>query len=174
MSLTLTGIDDLKKLAVDKIQAPVSKDVVPLARLNQNLSKRQQTRAVSWKPWTAGSAWAALGINGSLIPVSEGAHRDYAFAMQIPVPLASIVGKYALLMSVSVRTFPLCPMTFKILDGSSLAVARVLDIEHPFLKACDQGDLIAVRTMLGTGEGRPSDVSSDSWSPLTVSIVYTT
>lgn len=103
-----------------------------------------------------------------MIPVTEGAHRDYSFAIQVPVPLAWIVGRYALLMSVSVRTFPLCPMTFKVLDGSSLAVARVLEENHSFIQACDRGDLIAVRTFLSSGEGRANDVCGDNWSPLTV------
>lgn len=136
---------------------------------SRSTAKDYRSRQVTRKSWTTGTAYAAFGVNASLIPIDEGMHRDYACAMQIPMPLSRIVGKYALLMSVSIRTFPLCPMTFRILDGSNLAIARILSPIHPFMEACDRGDLIAVRTMLQTGEGRASDITEDNWSPLTVS-----
>lgn len=74
-----------------------------------------------------------------------------------------------LVMTVSVRTFPLCPLNLSLRHESSLALARVLDNDHKFLVACDRGDLLAVRRMLKDGEGRPTDIEARNWTPLAVS-----
>lgn len=121
-------------------------------------------------PWSAGSPWTFFGIQGSVIPTVQGACRDYSFAMFAKLPFTPIIGKYALLISVAVRTFPLCPFSYRLLGGSNLTVARIVDNDSPFMKACDDGNLIAVRSMLQSGQGRPSDITDQNWNPLTVCV----
>ena len=102
------------------------------------------------------------------MPTTQGAHQDYFLAMQLSIPLSQIISPYAFIMSLSVRTFPLCPSKFNI-HGSSFALARIVPEDDPFMVACDEGNLIEVRTMLQKGQGRPTDMIDRNWSPLAVS-----
>jgi hypothetical protein len=126
-------------------------------------------RVLRYKPVSLEDSWTSWGVRYSLIPTSQGPYRDFCLAMQVSVPLARILGRYVFVMAVSVRTFPLCPMKFSFRHGSSFAIARVLDNDHKFLVACDRGDILAVRSMLQDGQGRPTDIGDRNWTPLAVS-----
>lgn len=126
-------------------------------------------RTLQCKPTSLEESWASWGVRYSLIPTSQGPYRDFCVAMQISVPLACILGRYMFVMAVLIRTFPLCPLSLSLRHGSSFALARVLDNDHKFLVACDRGDLIAVRSMLQDGQGRPTDIGDKNWTPLAVS-----
>ena len=131
--------------------------------------KHHDPRRLDPEPWTFGSNWAVFGVKGGFVPTTQGAHKDYFLAMQVSIPLSQIFRPSAFILSLSVRTFPLCPSRFELLHGSSYAVARVVPQDDPFMVACDRGDLISVRTMLQNGEGRPTDVIDRNWTPLAVS-----
>lgn len=125
-------------------------------------------RRLVWTPWSLGSNWAALGVSGSLIPTEYGRYWDYSIAMQLCMPAAQSYLPYAFLMSVSVRTYPRSPYRFRFLRGGNIGIARLLEEDHPFIVACGDGDVEAVRTMLRTGEGRADDIVARNWHPLAV------
>ena len=58
---------------------------------------------------------------------------------------------------------------FRILEGSNLTFIRVLEVDHPFITACELGDIDIVRAMLRSGDGRASDVAGENWNTLAVS-----
>ena len=159
-------MDDLKTaLSRSKEESEKIEEAHSSSNLDVCSPKMYELRRLESEPWS-------FGVNGSFIPTVQGKHKDYFLAMQVAMPLSRIVGPYALMMSVSVRTFPLCPSKFKFLHGSSLALARIVQEDDPFMVACDRGDLIAVRTMLQKGQGRPTDVIDRNWTPLAVSIAF--
>ncbi len=165
ISLTLRGLDELKA----KIEHITDSDVKQHSHSGAIGSPKQdEHRRLQSPPCWLDSTWAVFGATGSLISTEQGAHKDYFMAMQIALPLDRIIGEYALVMAVSVRTFPLCPSKFRLLHGSSFGVARIVDELDPFMLACDKGDLIAVRSMLQRGEGRPTDIAARNWTPLAV------
>lgn len=134
--------------------------------------KETDIRRLQSDPWSFGLNWLILGINGGLIPTIQGPYRDYFLAMQVSMPLLWLAGHHILTMSLSVRTFPLYRYHFRFLPGTSLALSRVVSKSDPFMDACDRGDLLAVREMLRSGRGRPSDVTDgelQNWTPLAVS-----
>lgn len=133
------------------------------------LKKVDERRRLLWAPWCLGSSWAAIGVNGSLIPTEYGRYWDYCLAMQLCLPLAQSVLPYAFLMSLSVRTFPQCPGKFKFLEGGNITFARVLRDDDAFILACKDGDIDAVRVMLRNGQGRATDIVAKNWNPLAVS-----
>lgn len=160
---------------VENIEATLSilaKEDKRNSRSSESLSGRLQVqrsqRRLQSEPWSLHSRWAQLGIDSTFIATTQNNFRDYLWAMKIHIPLSRIVGPFMLVMSVSVRTFPLCPGQFKFLPGSSLAMARNVSNDHPFVLACDEGDLLTVRTMLQNGQGRTSDVVEANWTPLSV------
>ena len=166
----LTGVDGLKTAIAGTSNGTKEKEDLISSTSNGLDSPRQtEGRRLDSEPWSLGSNWADFGVNGSFVSTTQGAHRDHFLAIQVSLPLSRIVGPCALIMSVSVRTFPLCPGNFKLLHGSSLALARVVEEDDPFMVACDRGDLITVRSMLQNGQGRPTDVITRNRTPLTVS-----
>ena len=187
-SLTLTGIDDLKTSmsVIAKDVLSVMDDIKTAMTIAANqannspilqqwntfqtcLSRDEERRRLASEPWFFGSSWAVFGMSESCIPTVQGAHTDCFLAMQLALPLVRIVGRYAFVMSISVRTFPLCRAKFRFLNGSTFALSRILPSDDPFMVACDKGNLIAIRTMLEKGEGRVSDITDRNWTPLAVS-----
>lgn len=153
------------------ITAPIARAVVSPRSGEVLVTKatRIPKRTLRWIPNSLEDDWTPWGVRYSLIPTSQGPYRDFCVAMQIPVPLARIIGRYMFVMAVTIRTLPLCHMNLSLRHGSYFAVARVLDNDHKFLVACDRGDLLAVRSMLQDGLGRPTDIGDRNWTPLAVS-----
>lgn len=89
--------------------------------------------------------------------------------MQASTPFSQILGRYVIVIVVSMRTFALCPMKLMFRHPTALAVSRLVDNDNEFMMACDRGDTLAVRAMLRDGRGRPTDVAERNWTPLTVS-----
>jgi hypothetical protein len=48
-------------------------------------------------------------------------------------------------------------------------MARVVAGTHPFMVACAKGDTKTVRSMLRSGEGRPTDITANGQTPMLVS-----
>jgi hypothetical protein len=120
-------------------------------------------------PWTTGKVWENLGVRGAIITTQKGYHTDYNITFSISLPLARILGSYALIGCLSLRSTPLCRNYLTFRHPSYFAVARVVDRYHPFMLACQNGDLKTVRFMLRSGEGRPTDRDVVGFTPLYVS-----
>ena len=118
---------------------------------------------------TTGKGWEDLGVRGAIITTQEGYHTDYNITFSISLPLAQILGSYALTGCLSLRSTPLCRNYLTFRHPSYFAVARVVDRHHPFMLACQNGDLKTVRFMLRSGEGRPTDRDVVVFTPLYVS-----
>lgn len=168
---TLSGIGEIKSMITGLSSGfrtqpggSEAESEVPALRVSKTTK-----RVLRYKPVSLEDDCASWGVRYSLIPTSQGPYRDYCIAMQISTPLARILGRFMLVMTVSVRTIPLCPLNLSLRNGSSLALARVLDNDHKFLVACNRGDLLAVRRMLKNGEGPPTDIGARNWTPLPVS-----
>lgn len=142
-----------------------SSQAIPL----NNLERRKRNRVLRCEPLTLGAGWVPWGLRGSLIATSQGPYWDYYLAMQMSIPCSQILGCYALILELSFRTSPLCWTRLTLRNPSSLAVARVVGDQSDFMVACDRGDLLAVRSMLLDGRGRPTDVGERNWTPITVS-----
>lgn len=119
--------------------------------------------------WSAGSIMGYLGVQGSLLPFAGHGFVDYDLAMQVQLPLVAVIGKYAVTVSLSARKFSACPWKITTRHPSSFALARIVAENSDFMLACHRGDLLAVRDMLDSGSGRPTDITSKSWNPMTVS-----
>lgn len=169
--LTLTGIDELKKMVANLANRPTAHIGVCKSSIDLSATKtaRMSNRMLRYKPVSLEDDWISWGIRFSLIPTSQGPYRDFCIAMQVSVPLARILGRHMFVMTVSAQTFPLCPMKISLGHGSSFAIARVLDNDHKFIAACASGDLLAVRSMLQDGQGRVNDTTDKNWTPLAVS-----
>lgn len=126
-------------------------------------------RASVSSPWTVARSWELWGLRGSILTTQQGAKCQYDIKFSILSPLARILGGYALTGCLSLQSNPLYRNALKFRHPSYFAVARVVDHRHPFIMACWMGDVTAVRSMLQTGEGRPSDVTADGETPMLVS-----
>ena len=131
-------------------------------------TRTRRTHGLTSDPWCTGTSWASFGTRASLVPTAQDSYKDFSLAMQISLPLAQTVGRYAFNLAVNVRTFPLCPLKMKFLHPSSLGISRILPDDDAFMLACAVGDRTMVRRMLETGRGRPSDITEHNWTPLTV------
>lgn len=169
-SVLLDRVDEVKDMiSQDRHESEKDADVEDGSNsrpLMQNINSR---RRLVQAPWSSGSNWAALGINGSLIPTEYGRYWDFCLAMQLCMPVCQYFVPYAFLLSVSVRTFPLCPYRFKFLKGGNIGFARLLADDHPFIDACESGNTEVVRAMLRSREGRADDIVARNWHPLAVS-----
>ncbi|KAK3632365.1 hypothetical protein LTR56_016379 [Elasticomyces elasticus] len=168
-SLTLAVLQDLKAATNPPVQ-PVHEGEDSAVEETLVAVKHVNKRRLEGQPWVSGSYWATLGVRGSLISTGQGTHTDYNLAARMAVPLSYLLGLYAVMMQISVRTFPLCPGKFKLLHGSSLALARLVTTDDEFITACDQGDVDRVRRLLLGGRGRSTDVTERNWTPLAYAI----
>jgi len=131
--------------------------------------KAASQRTLATVPWTTGKSWENWGLRGAFIMNESDHHSDYSINFSISLPLARILGSYALTGSLSLRSVPLRWSAFTFRHPSYFAVARVVDPDHPFMVACKEGDMKTVRSMLRSGEGRPTDVTAEGYTPMLVS-----
>lgn len=120
-------------------------------------------------PWTSGKTLESWGFRGAYVTTKQSYHTDYIMNLSVSLPLARILGNYALTGCLSLRSTPLCRSSFTFRHPSYFAVARLVDGNHPFISACRHGDLETVRFMLRSGEGRPTDMTAEGKTPLFVS-----
>jgi ankyrin repeat protein len=122
--------------------------------------------AISWEASKMLQAW---GIRGSVVKSTQGHSTEYDFGFNAHLPLAWLFGSYALRGQLSIRKSSLVSNKFTPRHHSYFTVARVLEDSHPFFGACHSNDVATVRTMLSSGEGRPTDVDADGYTCLHVS-----
>lgn len=120
--------------------------------------------------WESSKPWQYLGLHRNIIKSTQGEATDYDLGFRINLPLAWLFGTYALTGQLGIRTSPR-QNTLTLRHPSYLTVARVLDRTHPFLLAFARNDLGAIRRMLHTGEGRPTDTDCDGQGLLFVGYV---
>jgi hypothetical protein len=120
-------------------------------------------------PWKLSKSWATWGLRGSFVAIKGGEYTDSNIQFSISLPLARLLGNYALTGCLSLRSASYCQSALTFRHPSYFAVARVFDQSHPFMHACAMGDVKAIRSMLRSGEGRPTDVTSQCYTPLSVS-----
>lgn len=135
----------------------------------RNRSGPTPKRILTKVPWVLGRNWQDWGVRGALIATKQGHYTDYSISVSVSLPLARILGSYALTWSLSVRSTPLCRSAFTFRPPRYFAVARVVESNHPFMSACQNGDIETVRFMLRSGEGRPTDVTPYGSTPMLVS-----
>ena len=136
---------------------------------SQTGSALSSKRALVTSPWRPGKSLESWGFSGAFITTKQGYHTDYNITFSLSLPLARILGSYALTGCLSLRSTPLCRNHLTFRHPSYFAVARVVDTYHPFMSACGNGDLETVRSMLRSGEGRPIDMNVRGDTPLAVS-----
>lgn len=119
--------------------------------------------------WKSDKRWESWGLRGSLVTSRKGPHTDYSIGFTVSLPSAWILGSYILSGQLLLRSTPLCRNAFTIRHPSYLAVARIVDEDHRFIRACVQGDSATVRSMLLSGEGRPTDTTAGGRTPMWVS-----
>jgi hypothetical protein len=126
-------------------------------------------RTVVSKPWTLAESLEPWGLRGSFITSKKGSKYEYNIKFSVSLPLARILGGYALTGCLSLESVSLFGTAFTFRHPSHFAVARVVDNYHPFMTACVIGDVETIRFMLRSGEGRPTDVTADGRTPMEVS-----
>jgi hypothetical protein len=112
------------------------------------------------------------GLHGMIVKSNQGQSTDYDLGFEINLPLAWFFGSHALRGQLSLRKSSLVSKTLTLRHPSYLTVARVYDRSHPFLEACRTNEIAAVRTMLRSGEGRPTDTVLHGMTCLGVSYLY--
>lgn len=122
--------------------------------------------------WKSDISWESWGLRGFLTTTKQGTFTDYNIGFSVSLPLARVLGSYVFSGYLSLRSTPLCQSAFTFRHPSYLAVARVVDQSHPFIQACIQDDLAKARSMLLSGEGRPTDVTIEGTSPMMVSTSF--
>jgi hypothetical protein len=151
------------------LASPSTKSSDPTTRTAPQAALRRKFEAISWKASVMLQSW---GIDGTVVKSTQGRSTDYDFGFHTHLPLAWLFGSYALRGQLSIRKSSLVSNTFTLRHPSYFTVARILDDSHPFLEACRSNDVAAVRTMLSTGEGRPTDMTSKGGTCLVVSRNY--
>jgi hypothetical protein len=142
----------------------------PTARTASQTAIMRKFEAITWDASKVLRSW---GIRGAIVKCStQGELTDYDFGFNAHLPLAWLFGSYALRGQLSIRKSLLVSNTFTLRHPSYFTVARVLDLLHPFFKACWFNDVATVRTMLLNGEGRPTDVNIHGETCLWVSHEY--
>jgi hypothetical protein len=126
-------------------------------------------RTFTSKPWLLAESWKPWGLRGSFVASKKGLKYEYNINFSVSLPLARILGGYAFTGCLSLESVPLFGTALTFRHPSYFAVARVVDESDPFMEACCLGDVETVRTMLRSGEGRPTDVTADGWTPMGVS-----
>jgi hypothetical protein len=130
------------------------------------------TRKFEGRSWKASKMLQSWGLDGTVVKSTQGQSADFDFGFNAQLPLAWLFGSYALRGQLSIRKSSLVSNTFTLRHPSYFTVARILDDSHPFFEACCSNDVAAVRTMLSTGEVRPTDMNSEGGTCLTVSRNY--
>jgi len=139
-------------------------------RRTQHVASRVAVRSTfASTPWKLSKSWATWGLRGSFVAINEGEHTESNIQFSISLPLARLLGSYALTGCLSLRSASYCRSALTLRHPSYFAVARVVDESHPFMHACAMGDVKAIRSMLRSGESRPTDVTSQGYTPLSVS-----
>jgi hypothetical protein len=129
----------------------------PTARAASQTTIIRKFEAITWESSKVLQSW---GIRGAVVKSStKGESTDYDFGFNAHLPLAWLFGSYALRGQLSIRKSSPVSNTFTLRHPSYFTVARVLDNSHPFFKACSCNDVVTVRSMLRSGEGRPTDVN---------------
>lgn len=128
-----------------------------------------ERRSLVASPWKLADSWETWGFRAGLVTIKQGHLTDYNINFSVSLPLARILGSYVLTGSLSLRSTPLRRSSFMFRHPSYFAVARVVDKYHPFMSACWKGDTKTVQFMLRSGEGRPTDQTSDGRTPMAVS-----
>jgi hypothetical protein len=126
-------------------------------------------RTLASSPWTLARNWESWGLRGSLITSKKGPNYQYNINFSVSLPLARILGGYALTGCLSFESMPLYGTALTFRHPSYFAVARVVSGDHPFIMACAQGDVETVRSMLRSGEGRPTDMNMQGSTSMEVS-----
>lgn len=132
----------------------------------------QPRRMYQGSPWALSKGWESRGLQGSVVKGTYGKSTDYNFTFKVNLPLAWLFGSYALKGELSLRKDSIRQNTLTLRHPSYFTVARVLADTHPFLEALRKNDEATVRAMLCAGEGRPTDVDSNGYNCLYVSITY--
>ncbi|KAF2716492.1 ankyrin [Polychaeton citri CBS 116435] len=167
LSSQVVALSHLEKIEQRFCNVKQSQDLKNLTCKQSRFSKprRQSARCLlSRSPNESGGTCAAVGVRYTVVSTKQGAHSDYHIALSASIPFLNVLGHYMLMVTMSIRTFPL--YTFRACVESSLSVARVISKDSPFFTACTNGDVLAVRKMLVSGQGRLSDVDEDNWTPL--------
>jgi hypothetical protein len=124
------------------------------------------SRTLTSKPWLLAKSWEPWGLRGSLVTSKKGLKYEYNINFSVSLPLARILGGYALTGCLSLESMSIFGTAFTFRHPSYFAVARVVDDYHPFMTACARGDVKTIRSMLRSGEGRPTNVTADGWTPM--------
>lgn len=122
--------------------------------------------------WEKHDSRPSLGLHSRIIKSTQGRSTDYDFGFRFNLPLAWLFGSYALTGQLGIRTSPR-QNTLTLRHPSYLTVARVLEDSHPFLQAFRNDDLAAIRSMLLSGEGRPTDIDRQGRGCIYVGQNYT-
>lgn len=172
----LDGIEQMVSTLVIALPAshPAASASLPTANTAGNTAAHTRPASASktslvTSPWRSGRSLESWGLRGAFITTKQGYYVDYSISFSVSLTLAQILGSYALTGCLSLRSTPLCRNSFTFRHPSYFAVARILDEDHPFMSACWKGDAETVRFMLRSGEGRPTDQTSDGRTPMAVS-----
>jgi hypothetical protein len=117
-------------------------------------------------PWESSSIWQSWGLHGNVIKTTKGQATDYNISFGLRLPLAWWFGNYNLKGEIAASFIRQNTLTLR--HPSYFAVARVLDKSHPFIRACRKNKVDVVREMLRSGQGRPTDETSNGRSCLWV------
>ena len=132
-------------------------------------SELSTSRATVTSLWKSSKSWERWGFCGLYVTTKQGYHTDHGINFSVSLPLARILGSYALTGCLSLRSTLLCRRSFTFRHPSYFAMARIVEENHPFLMACKDGDIETVRFMLRSGEGRPTDMTVGGQTPMEVS-----
>lgn len=172
-SLILSGIDELNV----KVSAIIAGSTIAVASTSNGSTitttttsnpKARPQRRLKSIPWSFHQGWKVVGVTGAYAATAQPGRTYHTVSLHVAIPLARILGRHVFDMSITLQTFPMDPWMFKF-NGRGCALARVLTSSHPFMLACRRGDVVDVRGMLHSGEGRVSDLDERSWTPLAVS-----
>jgi hypothetical protein len=119
--------------------------------------------------WTLARSWVPWGLRGSLVTTRKGPRYKYDIRFSASLPLARMLGGYALIGCLSLESMSFFGTALTFRHPSYFTVARVVDDSHPFMMARIRGDVETVRSMLRSGEGRPTDMTASGWTPMQVS-----
>lgn len=146
-------------------QATIQSDIPQPARGNVPTTGIRRVR--NGDPWKVGERGRYWGLQGTVIKSTHGQNTDYDVVFNIPLPLAWLFGSHALRGQLGFRA-PLRRNTLTLRHPSYFTVSRIVDNFHPFMVACQDGDLDTIRAMLRNGDGRPTDRTTDGESPMSV------
>jgi hypothetical protein len=141
----------------------------PTARTAPRTAIIRKFEGISWQASKILQSW---GIDGTVVKSIQGRSTDYDCAFSAHLPLAWLFGSYTLRGQLSIRKSSLISNTFTLRHPSYFTIAQVLDDSHPLFEACLYNDVAAVRTMLSSGEGRPTDIDAEGNTCLWVSRDY--